>query len=65
MHAIIALRENGKGYTGLESVFGYMNLVPPMNINAFNFQEKKRNAIGYSPTYQAKPIFLYLEILEI
>ena len=41
MRAIIALRENGKGYAGLESVFGYMNLVPPMNINAFNFQEKK------------------------
>ena len=41
MRATIALRENGKGYAGLESVFGYMNLVPPMNINAFNFQEKK------------------------
>ena len=36
MRAIIALRENGKGYAGLESVCGYMNLVPPMNVNSFN-----------------------------
>ena len=36
MCAIIALRENGKGYAGLESVCGYMNLVPPMNVNSFN-----------------------------
>ena len=36
MCAIIALRENGKGYAGLESVYGYMNLVPPMNVNSFN-----------------------------
>ena len=36
MRAIIALRENGKGYAGLESVCGYMNLVPTMNVNAFN-----------------------------
>ena len=36
MHAIIALRENGKGYAGLELVCGYMNLVPLMNVNSFN-----------------------------
>ena len=36
MRPIIALRENGKGYAGLESVCGYMNLVPPMNVNSFN-----------------------------
>ena len=36
MRAIIALRENGKGYAGLESVYGYMNLVPPVNVNSFN-----------------------------
>ena len=36
MRAIIALRENGKGYAGLESVCGYMNLVPAMNVNSFN-----------------------------
>ena len=36
MRAIIALQENGNGYTGLESVCGYMNLVPPMNVNSFN-----------------------------
>ena len=36
MCAIIALRENGKGYAGLESVCGYMNLVPAMNVNSFN-----------------------------
>ena len=36
MRAIIALRENGKGYGGLESVCGYMNLVPTMNVNVFN-----------------------------
>ena len=41
MCAIIALRENGKGYAGLDSVCGYMNLVSLMNVNAFNFQEKK------------------------
>ena len=36
MRAIIALRENGKGYAGLESVCGYINLVPPMNVNSFS-----------------------------
>ena len=36
MRAIIALRENGNGYAGLESVCGYVNLVPPMNVNSFN-----------------------------
>ena len=36
MCAIIVLHENGKGYASLESVCGYMNLVPPMNVNAFN-----------------------------
>ena len=36
MRAIIALRENGKGYAGLESVCECMNLVPPMNVNSFN-----------------------------
>ena len=36
MRAIIALRVNGKGYAGLESVCGYMYLVPPMNVNSFN-----------------------------
>ena len=36
LRAIIALRENGKGYAGLESLCGYMNSVPPMNVNAFN-----------------------------
>ena len=36
MCAIIARRENGKGYAGLESVFGYINLVPVMNVNSFN-----------------------------
>ena len=41
MHVITALRENGKGYAGLESVFGYINLIPPMNVDAFNFHEKK------------------------
>ena len=42
MHVIIALRKNGKEYAGLESVFGYMNLVPTMNVDAFNFHEKKK-----------------------
>ena len=36
LRAIIALRENGKGYAGLESLCGYMNFVPLMNVNAFN-----------------------------
>ena len=37
LRAIIALREIcRKGYAGLESVCDYMNLVPPMNVNAFN-----------------------------
>ena len=36
MRAIIALRENGKGYAGLELVCRYMNLVPPMNVRWFN-----------------------------
>ena len=31
LRSIIAFRENGKGYTGLESVCSYLNLVPPMN----------------------------------
>ena len=34
---LLALQENGEGYACLlESVCGYMNLVPPMNVNAFN-----------------------------
>ena len=36
MRAIIALQENEKGYAVLGSVCGYMNLVPPMNVNSFN-----------------------------
>ena len=36
MRAILALPENGKEYAGFESVCGYMNLVPPMNVNTFN-----------------------------
>ena len=36
MRAIIVLRENGKGCAGLESICGFMNLVRPMNVNAFN-----------------------------
>ena len=36
LHSIIAFRENGKGHTGLESVCSYLNLVPPMNKNAYN-----------------------------
>ena len=36
LRLIIAFRENGKGHTGLESVCSYLNLVPPMNKNAYN-----------------------------
>ena len=33
--SIIAFRENGKGYTGLESLCYLLNVVPPMNKNAY------------------------------
>ena len=36
LRSIIAFGENGKGHTGLESVCSYLNLVPPMNKNAYN-----------------------------
>ena len=31
----IAFRENEKGYTGLESLYSLLNLIPPMNKNAY------------------------------
>ena len=40
--AIIAMREIGKGFTGLSKFCGFMNLPPPMNVKPFNdMQEKK------------------------
>ena len=35
LHSIIAFCENGKGYTGLESLCSLINLVPPINKNAY------------------------------
>lgn len=34
--AVLAMREIGKGLTALEKLCGYMNLLPPMNCNAYN-----------------------------
>ena len=36
IRAIVAFREIGKGYAGLEKVCGYVNLPPPMSITTFN-----------------------------
>ena len=33
--ALIAMRENSKGYAELEPVFAFMNLVSLMNVNTF------------------------------
>ena len=35
LRSIIAFRENGKGYTGLESLYSSFDIVPPMNKNAY------------------------------
>ena len=35
LRSIIAFRENGKGYTGLESLCSLFDIVPPMNKNAY------------------------------
>ena len=35
LRSIIAFRENGKGYTGLESLCSLFDIVPPTNKNAY------------------------------
>ena len=46
--AIIAMRETGKGFTGLSNFCGFMNLPPPMNVKAFNdMQAKTASAYTY------------------
>ena len=46
--AIIAMREIGKGFTGLSKFCGFMNLPPPMNVKAFNdMQEKMASTYTY------------------
>ena len=37
---MIAFREIGKGHSAIETVFGYMNCVPPMLVVAFNKIQK-------------------------
>ena len=39
--AIIAMREIGKGFTGISNFCGFMNLPPPMNEKAFNDMQEK------------------------
>ena len=49
--AIIAMREIGKGFTGLSNFCGFMNLPPPpMNAKAFNDMQEK---IASTYTYVA------------
>ena len=48
--AIIAVREIGKGFTGLSKFCGFMNLPPPMNVKPFNDMQEK---IASTYTYVA------------
>ena len=48
--AIIAMREIGKGFTGLSNFCGFMNLLPPMHVKAFNDMQEK---IASNYTYVA------------
>ena len=34
--SVLAMREIGRGYSALEKLYGYLNLSPPMQVNAFN-----------------------------